>query len=86
MTSRPSSSAAVASTWLTVTTPVPPTPAMNTAYPSGPGTGRCGSAMSAGGALGAPRPAPAAAATLALALAGRVLTWMNDGQSPSMHV
>ena len=86
----------MASTWLTVTTPVPPTPAMNTAYPPGPGTGRSGSAMSAGGWVRAARAAPAAGASpgpvsavrvLAVrVLAGRVRTSMNDGQSPSMQV
>ncbi|MFD0540510.1 hypothetical protein ACFQY7_48620 [Actinomadura luteofluorescens] len=68
---RPSMSAAVASTWFTVTTPVPPMPTSSTSADSGRASGSSSSPIGASvrAALGLPP--------------GRTVT--NEGQSPSTH-
>ncbi|OQM77693.1 hypothetical protein B0E55_06399 [Rhodococcus sp. 66b] len=74
-TSRPARSAAVASTWLTVTIPVPPMPARNTfcVLVSGPKSGSATTGGTGRAALGAFLP-------------GTSSTVTNEGQSPSMQV
>ena len=71
-TSSPSIRAAMPSTWLTVTTPVPPTPIMRTPHSASLTTGS-GSGSDAGGA----------GASTRATLPGT--TVRNDGQSPSTH-
>ena len=95
-TSKPSNIAAVPSTWLTVTTPVPPIPHMRTDTSSGPTSGT-GSGSSSGGSGRVPSPEPSLPPAGCLRCNGASIsrtavrngpgsvTVINDGQSPSRH-
>ena len=76
---RPSRNAAVASTWLSMTTPVPPMPVDTSEYPPAAGT----VALSAGSGRSAGRSGSGRGLS---ALGGGDCTVTNEGQSPSRQL